>query len=65
MIDNVARSKTMGVTALKREDLPHYTYDDYVQWEGRWEKKDPFRDGKMVFEPGTCEIELDFGAVLE
>ncbi len=19
------------------EDLPHYTYDDYVQWEGRWE----------------------------
>ena len=19
------------------EDLPHYNYDDYVQWEGRWE----------------------------
>lgn len=19
------------------EDLPHYTYDDYIQWEGRWE----------------------------
>ena len=19
------------------EDLPHYTHDDYVQWEGRWE----------------------------
>ena len=19
------------------EDLPHYSYDDYVQWEGRWE----------------------------
>ena len=19
------------------DDLPHYTYDDYVQWEGRWE----------------------------
>ena len=19
------------------EDLPHYTYDDYVQWESRWE----------------------------
>lgn len=19
------------------EDLPHYTYDDYVQWGGRWE----------------------------
>lgn len=27
----------MAVTALKLEDLPHYTYDDYVQWEGRWE----------------------------
>jgi len=23
--------------ALKIEDLPHYTYQDYVQWEGRWE----------------------------
>lgn len=21
----------------EREDLPRYTYDDYVQWEGRWE----------------------------
>ncbi len=19
------------------EDLPHYTYDDYMQWEGHWE----------------------------
>jgi Uma2 family endonuclease len=27
----------MGLVALKNEDLPHYTYDDYVQWEGRWE----------------------------
>ena len=27
----------MGLTALKLEDLPHYTYDDYAQWEGRWE----------------------------
>ena len=27
----------MGLAALKSEDLPHYTYDDYVQWEGRWE----------------------------
>jgi Uma2 family endonuclease len=27
----------MGLTALKIEDLPHYTYDDYAQWEGRWE----------------------------
>jgi len=23
--------------ALRLEDLPHYTYDDYKQWEGRWE----------------------------
>ncbi len=27
----------MSAVALKREDLPHYTYDDYVQWEGKWE----------------------------
>lgn len=27
----------MGVAALRTEDLPHYTYDDYAQWEGRWE----------------------------
>ena len=27
----------MGLTALQMEDLPHYTYDDYVQWEGKWE----------------------------
>lgn len=27
----------MGLTALKNEDLPHYTYKDYSQWEGRWE----------------------------
>jgi Uma2 family endonuclease len=27
----------MSLTALKIEDLPHYTYDDYVQWEGKWE----------------------------
>ncbi len=26
----------MGYT-LKVEDLPHYTYDDYAQWEGNWE----------------------------
>jgi len=23
--------------ALKLEYLPHYTYEDYVAWEGRWE----------------------------
>jgi Uma2 family endonuclease len=27
----------MGLAALKVEDLPHYTYDDYAQWEGQWE----------------------------
>lgn len=27
----------MRLTALRVEDLPHYTYDDYAQWEGRWE----------------------------
>jgi len=27
----------MSETALKLEDLPHYMYDDYIQWEGRWE----------------------------
>jgi Uma2 family endonuclease len=23
--------------ALKVEDLPHYTYEDYFDWEGQWE----------------------------
>ena len=27
----------MGLTMLKKEDLPQYTYDDYIGWEGRWE----------------------------
>ena len=27
----------MPLAVLTKEDLPHYTYDDYVQWEGRWE----------------------------
>jgi Uma2 family endonuclease len=27
-------SRNRGLT---EEDLPHYTYEDYVQWEGRWE----------------------------
>lgn len=27
----------MGLAALKQEDLPHYTYSDYSQWEGKWE----------------------------
>jgi Uma2 family endonuclease len=25
------------MTALKHKYLPHYTYDDYVNWEGKWE----------------------------
>ena len=27
----------MSAVALQMEDLPHYTYDDYIQWEGSWE----------------------------
>lgn len=27
----------MSTLPLKIEELPHYTYDDYVLWEGRWE----------------------------
>jgi len=27
----------MSAVALRVEDLPHYLYDDYVQWEGKWE----------------------------
>ncbi len=27
----------MSTSALKMEDLPHYVYEDYVQWEGQWE----------------------------
>lgn len=25
------------MSAIKNEYLPHYTYDDYVLWEGNWE----------------------------
>jgi Uma2 family endonuclease len=27
----------MESSALRIEDLPHYTYDDYSKWEGQWE----------------------------
>jgi len=27
----------MNDRTLQPEDLPHYTYDDYSKWEGRWE----------------------------
>ena len=23
--------------ALRKQDLPDYSYSDYVKWEGRWE----------------------------
>jgi hypothetical protein len=25
------------MSQLRIEDLPSYTYEDYAQWEGRWE----------------------------
>ena len=25
------------MTVIRLEDLPYYTYDEYKQWEGRWE----------------------------
>ena len=27
----------MELTALKKEDLPHYSYEDYIHWSGNWE----------------------------
>jgi Uma2 family endonuclease len=27
----------MGLPALKYDDLPHYTYEDYTHWQGQWE----------------------------
>ncbi len=27
----------MELSGIAVEDLPHYTYDDYAQWEGQWE----------------------------
>ena len=27
----------MGLVALKEDHFPRYTYDDYCQWEGKWE----------------------------
>ncbi len=27
----------MALETLRVEELPHYTYDDYAEWEGRWE----------------------------
>lgn len=27
----------MGLVARKEDYFPHYTYDDYCQWEGKWE----------------------------
>jgi Uma2 family endonuclease len=27
----------MGIVALKKDYFPYYTYEDYCQWEGKWE----------------------------
>ena len=27
----------MSTVTLNKQDLPHYTYDDYIQWVGPWE----------------------------
>ncbi len=27
----------MSAVPLRIEDLPHYTYEDYAKWEGKWE----------------------------
>ncbi|MCP5051298.1 MAG: Uma2 family endonuclease, partial [bacterium] len=27
----------MELSALRNEDLPYYTVEDYLQWEGDWE----------------------------
>ncbi|MCP4156101.1 MAG: Uma2 family endonuclease, partial [bacterium] len=27
----------MTAVPLRIEDLPHYTYEEYAQWEGKWE----------------------------
>lgn len=27
----------MRTAEIRNEDLPHYTYEDYRQWEGKWE----------------------------
>ena len=31
----------------------------------KFAEKESFRDGKMIFVPGKCEIEFDFGEVLK
>lgn len=33
--NNAKKEYEMG--AIKLEDIPRYTYDDYKQWEGQWE----------------------------
>lgn len=32
-----SESHTFSGMTTRARTLPHYTYDDYVQWEGRWE----------------------------
>ena len=54
----------MSTAALKVEDLPHYTYDDYVQWEGRWEliKGIPFAMVPAPVMPAPAHEEARAGA---
>ena len=49
--------------ALRAEDLPHYTYDDYKIWEGRWELIDgiPYAMAPSpIFEHQNISIEIAF-----
>ncbi len=42
--------------ALRLEDLPHYTYDDYKNWEGRWELIDGI---PYAMAPSPTELHQD------
>jgi len=49
--------------ALRVEDLPHYTYDDYKIWEGKWELIDgvPYSMAPSpIFEHQNISIEIAF-----
>ena len=51
----------MGV--LRIEDLPHYTYDDYKIWEGKWELIDgvPYSMApSRIFEHQNISAEIAF-----
>lgn len=49
--------------ALRIEDLPHYTYDDYKIWEGKWELIDgvPYSMAPSpIFEHQNISAEISF-----